>query len=195
MRSFSFVNNRRKHMKRRIAVVIGSDSDLSQCRSGLLFLKQAQDDGRAEVSGDIHTMSVHRNLPTVLRYLEERNKWNDIDVIIAGAGWAAHLPGVIDAYLGYALGNRRIAVIGVGFEDSEDARHSMAAELSISEVPGTRVIFRDEGGYFLGSDGFLRACQYAVSGEIPDPKEMKPRPTNVRTLDEAIVFAEQSLST
>ncbi len=180
---------------RRIAIVIGSDSDLPQCLSGLLFLKQAQDEGKIEVSGDVHTMSVHRNLPVVLRYLEERHKWNDIDVIIAGAGWAAHLPGVLDAYLGYALGDRRIAVIGVGFEDPEDARHGTAAELSISEVPGTRVIFRDEGGHFLGSDGFLRACQYAVSGDIPDPKEMKPRPTQNRTLDEALAFIETTLST
>lgn len=182
-------------MKRRIAVMIGSDSDLPQCQSGLLFLQQASDEGRVDVSGGIRTMSVHRNLPAVLRYLEERHKWNDVDVIIAGAGWAAHLPGVIDAYLGYALGDRRIAVIGVGFEDPEDSRHSVAAELSISEVPGTRVIHRDDYGQFVGSDGFLRACQRAVSGEIPDPKEMKPRLIQRRTLDEALAFIGQSLST
>lgn len=179
-------------MKRRIGIIVGSDSDLPQCRLGLLFLKRAVDDGEVEILGGVRTMSVHRNLPEVLRYLEHGNKFNDVDVIIAGAGWAAHLPGIIDAYLGYALGNRRITIIGVAFEDVKEPIHTEAATLSISEVPGTRVIYRDEEEQFIGYEGFLRACQYAVSGEIPDLKTMIPRPTQHRTLEGALDFIGQS---
>lgn len=178
--------------RRRIAVMVGSDSDLPQCLAGLKHLSQAEDKGQIEVV-EVNTMSIHRNLVPAIEYLEKRDGLRDIDVIIAGAGWAAHLPGMLDAYLGYGLNNTHTSIIGVAFEDPADERHTLAAELSISEVPGTRVIHHDAiGGPFVGADGFLRACSYAVSGQLPVLKEMKSRPTQCRTLKDAIAVASST---
>lgn len=181
-----------KDEKRRIAVLVGSDSDFPQCSEGLYYLRRQQIVGQFVVIG-VNTMSIHRNMCEVLEYLDQRNARSDVDVIIAGAGWAAHLPGMMDAYLGYVLNNTCISIIGVAFEDSDDVRHTLAAQLSISEVPGTRVIQHDNtDAFFVGADGFSRACRYAVSEELPVLKEMKPRPIQCRTLEDAITFASQT---
>ena len=130
-------------MPRRIAVWVGSDSDLSQCVAGLQVLHEAQEKGQIEFVKQV-TASIHRNpaeLDEILKGLLGK-----VDVIIAGAGWANHLTGNIDARLRNLLGDEKIVVIGVAFEDSESSDHNTAAVLSITEVP---LIFKSI------SDGFF----------------------------------------
>ena len=196
---FSFINNWRIVMaKRRVAVFVGSDSDiLEQCSAGLLVLRDEVLEGTIEDMG-VYTMSVHWNHAELYELLHKQVMTQTIDVIIAGAGWAAHLPGMIDAILGKELRNTTIHVIGVAFEDKHNSRHTLAAELSISEVPKTRVIFADDHGSFIGMRGFRRACIFAATGDLPTLKlptdaEFEKRESRRRTILEALEFIDQEL--
>jgi len=176
--------------KRRIAIVVGSKSDLSQCRDGLKFLKSCPD---AEVTG-VFIRSQHRNTietQDLLRGLVE----DDVDVAIIGAGWANHLTGCCDAFLRYTLRTAKIPIIGVAFEDEKetrretDTRHNIAAITSMTEVPGTQVKYRDNTEQvFSGSPGFRRACEAAM-GELPDIKLPEPKAIFNFSLDEALELA------
>lgn len=104
-----------------------------------------------------------------------------VDVVITAAGWANHLTGCIDAFLRYTLGAKQPWVIGVALEDPSDSMHTLAAQLSISEVPGTKVIYSCGGVPFIGSEGFSEACQYAISNNpypngVPEPDPAKRKP-------------------
>lgn len=169
-------------MSRRIAVLIGSDSDLPQCKEGLEFLQSMKDKG--EVGVEVLTASIHRNTDFVLNFLKETN--NRIDVIIAGAGMANHLTGMCDTYLRYNLRNTRTVVVGVAF-GSNNPEDVWAAKLSITRVPGTQVVFDGH----TGSEGFLRACAFAAVGVLPKITLKEPKPTKNRTLQEAIVEASK----
>lgn len=167
---------------RRIAIIIGSDSDLSQCVAGLEFLNQMVVEGKAVVV-EIITASIHRNTEFVLKKL--KSLVGKIDVLIAGAGWANHLTGTVDAFLRYTIENDKIVVIGVAFADEKEPIHTTTAELSITQVPGTQVVFND----FVGEKGFLKACQFAVEGELPEIKLKPPKPPKERTLAGALEIA------
>ncbi len=184
--------------KRRVLVIVGSDSDIqSQCSAGFGVLMDEVRQGTIEmVEGEVRTMSVHRNHAKLVALLKDLHERKAVDIIIAGAGWAAHLPGMVDAILGYELGNASIHVIGVAFEDQNDERHTKAAELSISEVPGTRVIYDDDGGdNLVGAGGFYRACEFAATGEFPEISVPKARESKSRSLLEAIDFCTEKLKT
>jgi len=172
---------------RRIAIMIGSDSDLPQCRKGLEFLARMVSEGKTEVV-EVITASIHRNTEFVLEKL--RSLVGKIDVLIAGASWANHLTGTVDAFLRNTLGDDKIVVIGVAFEDEKDDIHTLAARLSITEVPGTQVVFHaPDGRTFSGKNAFLLACRFAVEGELPVITLKKPKPPIIRTLEEALKAA------
>ncbi len=73
-----------------VAIIMGSDSDLPIMKDAAKFL---DDMG---ISYEIKILSVHRTPEKATKYAEEL-KENDVKVIIAGAGGAAHLPGVFAA--------------------------------------------------------------------------------------------------
>lgn len=73
-----------------VAIIMGSDSDLPIMKDCAIFLEQMG------ISFEIKILSVHRCPEEAIAYskkLKERN----IKVIIAGAGGAAHLPGIFAA--------------------------------------------------------------------------------------------------
>ena len=178
------------NQKRRIAVLVGSDNDLvSQGYAGIAFLAKEALAGRIELLG-VETMSVHGVHDEWREYLGERHARQDVDIIIAGAGMAAHLPGMTDAVLGHALKDQLINVVGVAFEDRKDDINTRAAELSIDRVPGKRLVCSDADGLFTGPNGFLRACQFAVWGEFGPLGLPTPRKRESRTISEALRFIE-----
>jgi phosphoribosylcarboxyaminoimidazole (NCAIR) mutase len=175
---------------RKIAVMIGSDSDLSQCENGLKYLLEAEKEGLVEVVKVI-TNSIHRNTHSVLDKLFNFHTavGVEIDAIIVGAGMANHLTGTVDAYLRYTLGNKRIIVVGVAFIGKTEAETRVARE-SIIYVPGTQVVFNE----YIGANGFMRACEFAVEGDLPRRIILKEgKPVVERTLEEAIKAAEEKL--
>jgi 5-(carboxyamino)imidazole ribonucleotide mutase len=72
----------------RVGIVMGSSSDLSVMNEAAVALD------RFGISFEIHVVSAHRTPEAMLRYgLEAAGR--GLEVIIAGAGGAAHLPGML----------------------------------------------------------------------------------------------------
>jgi len=74
----------------KVAIIMGSKSDYPKLEEAVNFLK------RFNVTTEIRVLSAHRTPKELFRFLEEIE--NDTDVIIAAAGKAAHLPGVIASH-------------------------------------------------------------------------------------------------
>jgi len=75
----------------KVLIIVGSKSDLEkmeECREMLESLG---------VSSDLVVASAHRTPKKVTESIKEAEE-NGVEVIIAGAGMAAHLPGVVAAY-------------------------------------------------------------------------------------------------
>ena len=73
-----------------VSIIMGSDSDLPIMKDCAKFLDEM------EISYEIKILSVHRTPERATEYAEEL-KNRGVKVIIAGAGGAAHLPGVFAA--------------------------------------------------------------------------------------------------
>jgi phosphoribosylcarboxyaminoimidazole (NCAIR) mutase len=170
---------------RRIAIIVGSKSDLKQCKEGLKFLKSLS----STVFTFVYIRSQHRHTLKLQQLLKELTENDLADVIVTGAGMANHLSGCTDAYLRYTLRNTRIPVIGVAFEDPKSEENTNAAILSMKCVPKTQLIFRNEFDVFCGPDGFLEACELAVSEDLPKPHLPEPVEYLDLTLEEAMFLA------
>src|SRR3989344_7293252 len=150
-----------------VEVIIGSESDMKQIQAGLDELYKKADPYR------VHIISCHRNPEELRKYAE--NMIPENATVIAAAGKVAALPGVLQAWLRY-YGKGHIPVIGVGLE-GKNRRENVAAALSIEQLPGNPVVMDEYGKAFLGGDGFLRACQAALSKEffVPPTKLKEAR--------------------
>ena len=73
-----------------VSIIMGSDSDLPIMKDCAKFLEQMG------ISYEIKILSVHRTPEKAMEYANTL-KENNVKVIIAGAGGAAHLPGVFAA--------------------------------------------------------------------------------------------------
>ena len=77
--------------KAKVAVIMGSDSDLKVMKKAVAALKEL------DIGVEVRVISAHRTPATALEFaqtLDERG----IQVVIAGAGGAAHLAGVVAAH-------------------------------------------------------------------------------------------------
>ncbi|MDD4985290.1 MAG: 5-(carboxyamino)imidazole ribonucleotide mutase [Dehalococcoidales bacterium] len=102
-----------------VAVVMGSKSDTESMRPTLETL------GKLGIDYELTVMSAHRNPEKVRKFgLDARAR--GIEVIIAAAGGAAHLPGVIASWT-------TIPVIGVPLASSE--LNGLDALYSIVQMP------------------------------------------------------------
>lgn len=88
-----------------VAVIMGSDSDLPVMEEAVTVLKDNK------VPYTVKIMSAHRTPDDAARFAKTARK-NGIQVIIAGAGCAAHLAGVVAAHT-------TIPVLGVPMESKE----------------------------------------------------------------------------
>ena len=78
-------------MKPKVSIIMGSTSDLPVMKSAAEFLNEL------EIPFEINALSAHRTPKQVEEFATNAYK-KGIRVIIAGAGGAAHLPGVIAAF-------------------------------------------------------------------------------------------------
>ncbi len=106
-------------MKTRIALVMGSDSDWKVMRQAKEFLVEFGEEPHAQV------VSAHRT-PEDLATFSEWCETHGIKVIIAAAGGAAHLPGMLASYT-------TLPVIGVPINTT--ALNGMDSLLSIVQMP------------------------------------------------------------
>lgn len=102
----------------KIAIIIGSDSDLKIVEKGTAILKEFG------VSYELRILSAHRTPDEVHKYVNSFDE-REIDVVIAAAGKAAHLPGVVAAFT-------IKPVIGLPIDGGMDG---MDALLSIVQMP------------------------------------------------------------
>lgn len=99
---------------------MGSDSDLSVMEGAAEVLDEF------DVSYEMRVLSAHRTPGVMKQYAEDAHE-RGIDVIIAGAGGAAHLPGMIAA-------SSPLPVIGVPVKTSK--LNGVDSLLSIVQMPG-----------------------------------------------------------
>jgi 5-(carboxyamino)imidazole ribonucleotide mutase len=105
--------------KPKILILIGSESDLSVTEDGVNFLRETG------VSFKIDISSAHRNPEKTVEYAKNARK-DGVEVIIAVAGMAAHLPGVLASHT-------TLPVIGVPVGGG--ALNGIDALMSIVQMP------------------------------------------------------------
>ena len=108
-------------MKPVVAIIMGSQSDLKVMQDAADILNEFG------VPFDLTVVSAHRT-PDRMRTYATQAKANGIQVIIAGAGGAAHLPGMVAAYT-------VLPVIGVPVKSS-NSMDGWDSVLSILQMPG-----------------------------------------------------------
>lgn len=103
----------------RVGIIMGSDSDFPVMRAAALVLKEL------EIGHEVRVVSAHRTPEIMFEYAKSAEE-RGIEVIIAGAGGAAHLPGMVASLT-------CIPVIGVPIKSrSLDGLDSF---LSIAQMP------------------------------------------------------------
>jgi phosphoribosylaminoimidazole-succinocarboxamide synthase len=163
------------HPKRNIHVVFGSRSDITQAREGLDYLQHRHKEGKIDLH--VNIISCHRNPGELQNYAMSLRQKNTI--VIAGAGLAAALPGVLQAWLS-ACGKEHIPVLGVAFE-GRTTEETLAAKYSIEHLPGRPVQLDDNHNAYLGSSGFKRAAIGATHNEfLCKPREPKSAEIDIK---------------
>lgn len=159
-------------MKPKVSIIMGSTSDLPVMESAAQILNDLK------VPFEINALSAHRTPDEVEKFARSAES-NGIKVIIAAAGMAAHLPGVIAAMT-------PIPVIGVPIKASLDGWDSI---LSILQMPpGIPVA---TVGVNASKNAGLLAAQILASG---DSELMNRFKINKSELKQKIVKANKDLA-
>lgn len=105
----------------KVSIVMGSDSDLPIMKAAADVLKELG------VQADVTIVSAHRTPDRLMEFSKNAHK-NGVEVVIAGAGGAAHLPGMVAAV-------SPLPVIGVPIKSSNSI-DGWDSVLSILQMPG-----------------------------------------------------------
>ena len=161
-----------------VGVIMGSSSDWETMRHAAETLE------RLGVPHEVEVVSAHRTPDKLFRYAEQA-EGRGLEVIIAGAGGAAHLPGM-------AAAKTALPVLGVPVQSK--ALNGMDSLLSIVQMPagipvGTLAIGRAGavnaallaaailGGRFPEIRAALKAYRQTQTETVlahPDPREAAP---------------------
>jgi 5-(carboxyamino)imidazole ribonucleotide mutase len=137
-----------------VAIIMGSSSDwetMSHCAETL---------DQLGISNEAHVLSAHRT-PDATADFARQAAGRGIRVMIAGAGGAAHLAGVIAAYTW-------LPVLGVPIQSH--ALHGLDSLLSMAQMPGGIPV----GTMAIGSAGAKNAALLAASIiALSDEKTLK----------------------
>ena len=127
----------------KVSIIMGSQSDyptMMNCEKIFKILK---------IKFEKKIISAHRTPKRLFEYAKTAEK-NTISVIIAGAGGAAHLPGMVAAIT-------RIPVIGVPIESKK--LKGLDSLLSIAQMPKGIPV----GAVAIGKDGAINDALFAAS--------------------------------
>jgi phosphoribosylaminoimidazole carboxylase PurE protein len=128
-------------MSAKIGIILGSDSDYPFMEKGIALLKQLKVEFEIEVS------SAHRTPDRTLELVKSFEE-KGIKVIIAAAGGAAHLPGVIAAHT-------TLPVLGVPINSPLSGIDSL---YSIVQMPGGIPV----AAFGIGNSGGLNSILFAL---------------------------------
>lgn len=104
-----------------VGILMGSDSDLPIMKEAAVALDELG------IGYEINIMSAHRTPEDVAEYARSAAE-RGVKVLVAGAGGAAHLPGVVAAYT-------VLPVIGVPISSSTSSLGGLDALLAIVQMP------------------------------------------------------------
>jgi len=127
----------------KVAVVMGSKSDWDTMENAVNMLKQL------DIVYHTQIISAHRT-PDILFDFANNARATGYEVIIAGAGGAAHLPGMIAA-------KTSLPVLGVPIQSK--ALNGMDSLLSIAQMPKGIAV----GTLAIGTSGAINAALLAAS--------------------------------
>src|SRR6202162_4106925 len=130
-------------MQPMVGIIMGSTSDWETMRHAAEMLE------RFGVSHEAKVVSAHRTPQWMVEYASSAES-RGLQVIIAGAGGAAHLPGMVAA-------NTLLPVCGVPVESA--ALKGMDSLLSIVQMPGGIPV----GTLAIGKAGAINAALLAVA--------------------------------
>jgi len=132
-----------KNNKKKVSIVMGSQSDFKT----MIFCEKALQ--KLNIKYETKIISAHRTPDRMYQYAKDAKK-NNIEVIIAGAGGSAHLPGMISALTS-------IPVLGVPIESKK--LKGLDSLLSIAQMPKGIPV----GTLAIGEDGAINAALLAAS--------------------------------
>jgi 5-(carboxyamino)imidazole ribonucleotide mutase len=159
-------------MKPRVSIIMGSTSDLPVMEKAAALLNDF------EIPFEMHALSAHRT-PAEVELFAKNASTNGIGVIIAAAGMAAHLPGVIASMT-------TVPVIGVPINSSLDGMDALLAIVQMS--PGIPVAT-------VGIDASLNAAILAVQILSVGDVQLQTKLAKYKEdLKKKIVEANQQLS-
>ena len=159
-------------MKAIVSIIMGSTSDLKVMEKAAAFFEEM------EIPFEMNALSAHRT-PAEVEKFARNAEANGIKVIIAGAGMAAHLPGVIAAMT-------PVPVIGVPINASLDGLDSLLAIVQMP--PGIPVATVAINGALNAA---ILATQMMATGDTTMMDKMKTYKDNLK---QKIVTANEDLS-
>ncbi|MEL0081122.1 MAG: 5-(carboxyamino)imidazole ribonucleotide mutase [Deltaproteobacteria bacterium TMED126] len=127
----------------KVAIICGSDSDLEKASEAGTVLDELG------IEYELRIASAHRTPEILTAYMDEIED-RGIEVVIAAAGWAAHLPGVVASFT-------TLPVIGIPIDSS--CLNGLDSLMSIVQMPpGIPVATMS-----IGKGGARNAGIYAAS--------------------------------
>jgi 5-(carboxyamino)imidazole ribonucleotide mutase len=126
-----------------IGIIMGSTSDWETMQNAAQILDQLK------IPYEVEVVSAHRTPDKLFQYAENAEN-NDLEVIIAGAGGAAHLPGMTAA-------KTPVPVLGVPVQSK--ALNGMDSLLSIAQMPAGIPV----GTLAIGKAGAINAALLAAA--------------------------------
>lgn len=160
--------------KRKIAILVGSASDLDLTKPGAEMLT------RLGVPYEVHIYSAHRTPEVTLKFAKSADR-RGFGVIIVGAGMAAHLAGVVAAHT-------LLPVIGVPIDGSLDG---LDALLSTVQMPGGIPV----ATVTIGRPGFLNAALLACEILALSDRQLLKRLKKIRKeMTEKVISADKKIN-
>ena len=124
-----------------ISIIMGSQSDWETMENASILLK------KLKIEHEVKIISAHRTPERMYEYAKNLEN-TDIKVIIAGAGGAAHLPGMVASLT-------KLPVLGVPVESK--SLKGMDSLLSIVQMPGGVPV----ATFAIGKAGAINAALFA----------------------------------
>ena len=144
---------------KKVAVIMGSDSDLPVLKSTISTLKSF------DIEVEVHVMSAHRT-PAQACEFSSKAKENGFGVIIAAAGKAAHLAGVLAAHT-------TLPVIGIPIKSSTlDGLDALLATVQMPKgIPVATVAIDGADNAAILAVQMLAISDEALAQKLSDMKQ------------------------
>lgn len=145
-------------MLKKVAVIMGSDSDWDIVKKAVNCLKEYG------VETEVHVMSAHRTPAEACAFAKGAKK-NGFGVIIAAAGMAAHLGGVLAAHT-------TLPVIGIPIKSSFDGLDALLATVQMpSGIPVATVAVNGAKNAAILALQILAVSDDSLSAKLEKMKE------------------------